>query len=100
MRLMPLCQAEKAKAVAKTAENPTAAHYAPVQARELGGGQEQDERGPEECRVSRDRERGVALQQTHREHGVCSHSDGGYQDQEVPRDARALDAHQPASRLQ
>jgi hypothetical protein len=35
----------------------------------------------------------VALQKTHRENGVRPHGDGGDQDQEVPQDARALDAH-------
>src|SRR3712207_5684370 len=47
-----------------------AVHRRPVQASEPGSGEQQDERCPEEHRVGSDRERGVALQQAHREHGV------------------------------
>src|SRR5215207_7445041 len=83
MRLIPLCHAEKEKAVAKMIEKPTAAHALPLQSREERNGQHQDERPPEDVRVSCHRKRGVTLEQGHGENRVGAHPHSGEEHKQI-----------------
>src|SRR5215203_956397 len=94
MWLMPLCHPTKAKAVANTAEYPTAAHTPhahapPPEVQQLRRRQELHERAAEEDRVSRNRQGRVAFQERHGEHSVDPYAHRCQEYPEVTDKARA-----------